>query len=817
MKFLSLIIFFLAANQSIAGILRGTVKSTDGKPLAFANVFISSLGTGTTTNTEGNYFLELPEGEYEVIFKYLGYKTIIKKITIDEVKEYELNVELEQESIWIGEVVVKPGAEDPAYQIIRNAIANKSLNRNEADEYECDVYIKGLQKLDKYPKKLLGIKINIDEYVDPKTGIVYLSESISRLKVKAPNKINEEIISSKVSGNNRAFSFNRAADFNFTVYDNLIDIGISQRSFVSPLSNNVFFYYKFRLEGTSFENDFTIYKIRLLPIRPHDPVFRGYIYIAEDRWRVQSVDLIVTKDAIIDYVDTLRIKQVILPVKENLWMPVSLNLSFNFKAFGFEGNGYFNAVFMNYKFNNNFKNKIFRGDVITVKKESNRQEEKYWEAVRPIPLTIEERNDYLRKDSIFQIKETDMYKDSIDGVNNTFSLGKLLLTGITIQKRKYKTTYAFKPLIETVGFNTVQGWNAGVSVNYFKRMDDYRRLIITPVLNYGFSDKKINYSIQTQYSYNRHNFAVARAGMGSSLTQYNDDNPVDIFSNTISTLFYERNFLKLYDKQFFNITHEYEIINGLRTNFTLEYAFRSSVQNSTSYIIKNYSDRYYTSNLPMWEIDTLNIFNPDKTLFNYNKLFSGKLQLSFIPAAKYYSRPSGRYLMDNKNPVFHLNVNMAFPLATSYADYLFLEGGITQIINIRNAGSTQFVINTGKFLEKKNLIFPDFKHFAGNQMVLISNNFNHFRLLSYYGFSTTLPFLELHAEHQFAGYFLNKIPHIRKLKLTEVAGFHFIVSENQKRHMEVTIGLEKLAMRVEYAFIPGQYFKNGAFRFVLPF
>jgi hypothetical protein len=817
MRAFLLFTFIFFVKISLAGILKGTVKSAEGEPLAFANVFIKTTGTGTTTNADGFYQIEISPGSHEIIFKYLGYKTAIEKIEIGE-NEIELNIVLEKESYWISEVVVKAGEEDPAYQIIRNAIANKKINKTEADEYECEVYIKGLQKLDKYPKRLLGIKINIDEYVDPKTGIVYLSESISRLKYKSPGKINEEIISSKVSGNNRAFSFNRAADFNFTVYDNLIDLGISQRSFISPVSNSAFFYYKFRLEGVTQDNDQVIYKIRLLPIRQHDPVFRGYIYIAEERWRVQSLDLIVTKDAIIEFVDTLRIKQVILPVRENLWMPVSLHLSFNFKAFGFEGNGYFAASYMNYKFNNNFSKKTFRGDVVVVKKEANRQEEDYWEKVRPIPLTLEEKNDYVRKDSIFQIKETDVYKDSIDAVNNEFSLSKLFITGLSVQKRKHKSAYYFKPLIETVGFNTVQGWNTGLYLSYHKRYDDYKRIVVSPYLNYGFSDEKINAAISASYSYNRQNFAVAGLGGGKSLVQYNSHNPVGIFSNTVSTLLYERNHLKLYDKSYFNINHQYEIVNGLKTNLSVEYASRTAVNNTTTYVIKNYNDRNYTNNIPFYfDERTLNSDLESTLPFQNHKIFSGEIKFTFIPGARYYSRPSGKYLMENKNPTFHFNIKKALPTINTNADYLFIETGLTQSINFKNAGSTELFVNAGKFPEKKNLIFPDWVHFNGNRMFLTTRDLNQFRLLDYYHYSTTRPFIEFHAEHQFAGYFFNKIPGVRRLKLTEVAGFHTVAAEFQKPYYEITLGIEKLAMRLEYAFLPQKSAKLGSFRFVMPF
>ena len=78
-------------------------------------------------------------------------------------------------------------------------------------------------------------------------GILYLSESQSKFSFKRPNKIHEEMVSSKVSGMNNAFSFNKASDMLINFYENLLleGSGLSSRSFVSPIAENALFYYKY--------------------------------------------------------------------------------------------------------------------------------------------------------------------------------------------------------------------------------------------------------------------------------------------------------------------------------------------------------------------------------------------------------------------------------------------------------------------------------------------------------------------------------------------------------------------------------------------
>jgi hypothetical protein len=58
------------------------------------------------------------------------------------------------------------------------------------------------------------------------------------------------MVSSKVSGSNRAFSFNRASDFKVNFYENLLNWdGLSNRPFISPIADNALFYYNYKYMG----------------------------------------------------------------------------------------------------------------------------------------------------------------------------------------------------------------------------------------------------------------------------------------------------------------------------------------------------------------------------------------------------------------------------------------------------------------------------------------------------------------------------------------------------------------------------------------
>src|SRR4029079_6273565 len=110
------------------------------------------------------------------------------------------------------------------------------------------------------------------------TRIFYLSESVSELFFRKPARTKEIMISSRVSGDPRTYSFNQSADLLISFYENLLKLGnLTPRGIVSPIGSNALFYYHYRLEGTFVENGVTVNKIQVIPRRKNDPVFTGHI------------------------------------------------------------------------------------------------------------------------------------------------------------------------------------------------------------------------------------------------------------------------------------------------------------------------------------------------------------------------------------------------------------------------------------------------------------------------------------------------------------------------------------------------------------
>ncbi|MCK4678999.1 MAG: TonB-dependent receptor [Bacteroidales bacterium] len=103
---ISLTLHFVYAQKSG---LKGTIIDANTREtLVGVNVIIDSI-SGVSSDIRGNYSLDLDPGRYEVIFKYVGYHTEQRTITINFGDVRTLNIELSQMPIELDMAVVTAG------------------------------------------------------------------------------------------------------------------------------------------------------------------------------------------------------------------------------------------------------------------------------------------------------------------------------------------------------------------------------------------------------------------------------------------------------------------------------------------------------------------------------------------------------------------------------------------------------------------------------------------------------------------------------------------------------------------------------------
>jgi hypothetical protein len=819
-KQLLLIIHLLVSFYTFSQVT-GTINSSKNNPLPFVNIYIENTFIGTTSNEDGFYELDYNKtGEVTIVFKYLGYKTLKKKVTINAFP-FELNANLVEENITLSEVVIN-AEENPANQIIRNAIAYRKQVLEKLKTYKADFYSRGLIRIKDAPKKFMGQEVgDLGGGLDStRSGIIYLSETISKLEYLKPKKLKEKIIASKVSGNDNGFSFNNASDVNFNFYYNTVELG---SQIVSPISDFAFNYYRYKLEGVFYDDiGNLINKIKIIPKRKNDKAFSGYVYIVEDQWTFYAVDVTITgQQTQITPVDLFTLKQSFkYSKKDKLWALISQTFDFKYGLFGIKGDGRFTAVYSNYDFNPEFSKRAFTREILAFEKNANKKDSVFWKTVRPVPLTIAEITDYTKKDSIQIVKKSKKYLDSIDKVNNHFKILDLI-TGYSYQNSHKDWDFSFSGPLRAMSFNTVQGPNARMDFNFRKKYDEFKRYFNAKVaINYSIEDKLFRPTINLTYKFNNVSRPILTLSGGSKVAQFNPNEPISITVNSIASLFFEDNYMKLYSNSFVQASYSQELFNGFRFYTTLSYENRKPLFNSSTNLFVDDPADYYISNNPL-----------DENAFGIAPFKEHNLMKFFVSARinfaqDYLSYPDSKFNISNgKFPTLFLTYEKGFTANNTNYNFDQIRARLTQSIDISNKGEFKYNLKAGTFFNANNIAFMDFQHFNGNQTHVgtTSNYLNAFNNLPYYAFSTNKSYLEFHTEHDFKGYILGKIPLLNKLNYNLVIGAHTLATESIKPYQEFSIGIDNLGwgkfrlLRFDYVRSYQNGYKGDALIFGLKF
>lgn len=806
-------IIFLLSFLSFINVfsqVKGQITDLNNEPLSFVSVYLNGTVTGTTSNYNGDYVLDLKKkGTYTLVFQYLGFKTLKKEVVITKFP-FVVDVVLEEENVTLAEITIST-KDNPANKIIRNAIASKEKNTDKFSKYSAKFYSRGLYRIKDAPERFLGQTLgDFGGGLDStRSGIIYLSETVSNIKFqKKPKEFKEKIIASKVSGSDNGISFNRAEDANINFYNNSIEFG---NDLVSPIANNAFTYYKYKLVGTLYDTDGRlINKIKVIPKRKNDPVFKGFIYIVEDDWALYGADVIVTGTQInIPVVDTLKLKQNYNFASNNdAWVLISQSIDFKVNFFGFKFDGRFSSAYSKYNFTPDFNENTFTNEVLTFEKNATEKDSLFWEKLRPVPLTQEEVNDYEVKDSIKAVRKSKKYLDSVNKVQNKFNFFSPL-TGYTYRNSYEKWSFSYNGLLDNIGFNTVQGFNTSLGFSYFKSQNDKGKWWNVGVnVNYGFSEKTARPTFYFGRKWN--NISRPRLFISGGITtaQFNGRNPISSLDNMIRALLRRENYYKIYEKEFAKIQYSEEIKNGIYFSSSLEYAKRKPLFNTSNYSFASQSSyEPYTSNNPL---DPTDFVNP---AFQEHRIAIFNVGARFVFGQKYLSYPNRKFNIGNdKYPTLSINYRKTFGASNTDLNSDLFTSTISQRFKTGNYGSFNYFLRAGAFVKKKNIAFMDNLQTNGNRLLFVSTNrLSSFALLDYYKFYTNDKYAEIHFQNNFKGAILNKIPLLNKLNFHLVTGFKSLYMADNKPYSEISVGLDNLGfgkwrlLRVEYI----KSFHNG--------
>lgn len=828
--------------------LSGTITNNEGVPLPYATVYIRETGTGAVANDVGHFQIYLKPGTYHLVFQYMGFQSVEKTAKIVDTDVF-IDVSLEGQIMLLKNIVVSEKEEDPAYAVMRKAIAKAKYHKNQIDTFSAKVYIKGKGRLLKAPF-LLRRRLKKEGIDSTK---IFLSETYSQLQYKRPDTYSEKVVSVRATGPQEATPPMEFITGN--VYDPLIG------DVISPLSPKAFAYYRFEYLGTFKDKDYEITKIKIIPRVLDEYVVAGVINIVEDYFSVHSLDIKLIKSGI-----NIDIEQIYTPVLENVWMPVTHKFFIHGKFMGFRFEYTYLAAVSDYYIEINpdlpreftvvdekteiieeeqkpenrpadneiaaIEDKMKEGEEVTTgelkkvlktyEKEQSREmgepflvfnkqfsvdsmayerDSAFWTQIRPIPLNKEEVEGYQWLDSLAEVNKNREMGDTLTSRDRDKFSPLHLITGA-----RYKVggkAYIGIDLIGA-GFNTVEGWNLETSPWFTKTFDNMQWLRLKPVFRYGFSSKDFYSYLDAEYSFGprlrRNSFRVKG---GKYISQLNSRAPIIPIVNTVTSLFFEENHMKLYEKQFVEIDYAKNLRGDLKFELGAEWARRTQLFNSSGYTFIDDDDKFYEPNAPE-NIERAN------TAFEDHEALIFSTSVQYRPGLKFGARNGQIFeMMGNRAPVFRVNYQAGLEGIAGEAAFHHLSvSGEKRFRILRNSVDAR--IEAGAFLGRSPNYFIDYQHFTGNKTLFApGKGIGKYRLLDYYLYSTSREYLSAFAQYNPSKLLLSHFRDIRLSGFKEYLFANFLYTPALESYVETGVGFDNIfrIFKVEAvaAFVDGQY------------
>jgi len=783
--------------------VHGKVFDSRGFLLPFSSILVKGTTKGATANAQGEYALDLEPGDHIIAAQHVGYQTEERQVHVGQ-DPVELNIVLKEQVLSMDTISIRAGGEDPAYAIIREAIKKRPEYHKIRTRYGCDVYTKGQINLMSYPKSILGQRVDFGDGDTSKKKMIYLSETQARFTAEPPDKQKTEVISTKVSGQSDGFGFSAPQVIDF--YDNNVNLtrGLNPRGFVSPIADGALQFYRYKYMGAFFENGRQVNRIQVIPKRDYEPLFAGYINITENDWHIHSLQLELTKNSQLEFLNKLKLEMIFFPVQGDLWMAQSQTLYPVVTFMGFNGNGYFTSIFSNYVIEPELQKGFFDRTLVHYDPLSNKRDSTWWSLNRPIPLMPEEVADYRRKDSLEHTRQDPHVLDSLDHIQNRLTPVGLLFNGQTLSRRSRKASFRYDPLFKAISFNTVEGWSLQMAGSWEKELAAHKKLTIDPVLRYGIHNGHFNPYLSASYRFGKFNDRELTVAGGSRIYQFNNENPIPQVLNTFTTLLDGHNWMKFYEARVFSVNYDHATGKGFTFRVGLSWQHRMPIENtdSSSYWGSSSHRERLTPNWPV-EITTENIPVHDALLFS--------AQVNWRPGSRYVELPDRRFNVGSKFPLFGLQYVRGLKMLGSDVSYDRWKLTMQQNINLRLAGEFRYAAETGGFLSKASLQTPDYIHFTGNLTRKAGPYLNTFQLLPYYERSGVYDlYAAIHAEHHFNGSLTNKIPFVKRLNLRLIAGTNMIWTGKNDPYIEVFTGLDNVLKILRFDYV-WAWDKHGAY------
>ncbi|MEZ5025786.1 MAG: DUF5686 family protein [Chitinophagales bacterium] len=743
----NILILFLLSFFSVKGqtFVEGQVFDAGTKnPIAYANIYLKGTTLGTTTDDIGYFKIKLNTFHDSITAAFLGYDEQTKAI-IKQPKQ-TINFYLSATQSMLAEAVIVARKGTLENYLIKQILAHKKENnRTHLQNYSYETYNKIELDVKNMSDKFMDRKIlkpfkfvfdNIDSTSEEEPFLpLMLSESIS--DVYYTNKLNkkrEVIKASKMSGVSDA-SFNEFLSETYqdiNIYDNAYSI--LEKDFISPIANSCKTFYNYKVIDTLVLDNVVHYKMMFEPKTKGDNTFFGSFIVSENNYAIKSIQMRMAPHVNINFVRKLEIDQNFEFVNQQFWMlkddfikiefaPIKNKPAIVTKK---------NAVYSNYKINSNYNDSVIATlkETTTYASENLTKDQAFWDTSRQIQLSKNEAAIYHIIDTIKTIKA---YKTYVDILN-------MVLTGY------YPVgPVELGPIVSLISNNKLEGWRFGLGIRTNEKLCKWMQA--EGHIAYGLRDKRVKGDVGIRFLATKTPRQIFEASYKHDVSELSRTSDLLDADNILNLIINRRKPLpRLLYFESINVGYNIEYKQGYSVGLAFQNRRIEQGLVPFRYI-------YPTSESGMDTFKTLNqtefILNArfaiGEKFINKNSLFRSSINTSTIPVINL------EYVAGIKK------------ILGSQFNYHKLIVSYQQIIPIRTIGRLEIKLQAGKVFGEVPFLLTEVHD--GNQTFAFSNT--AFNVMNDYEFYSD-QYLQWNIAHHFDGFFLNRIPGIRKLQWREV-------------------------------------------------
>jgi hypothetical protein len=441
------------------------------------NILVNKDIHVTQSDIDGLFNISYPGKIDSLRLSYVGYENYT---FMPGNKTKNIVIDLKRKQVQLNEVVVFPG-ENPAHRIIKKMIENKDKNNPEK---------LGSFSYTSYNKMIFSAKldtVNPDTTTQTDSSLIkykkffdkhylFLMESVTDRKFMYPDRNNEKLIASKISGFKDpliALLVTQMQSFSF--YNDIIKIG--DNNYIAPVCKSSLDKYFFLLEDTLYQGGDTVYVISYQPHKNKNfDGLKGLLYINTNGYAIQNVIAEPANEESGGM--SIKIQQKYELIDNKQWFPVQLNSDFIFKnvsvnkvnVYG-EGRSYLKDIVLNPE----FKKSDFTNIDLEVKDGDNEPQAKIWSKYRKDSLTEKDKRTYHVIDSLGKAENLD----------RTIHIFEALAS----ERIPYK--YFDFDIGKFVSYDAHEGWRLGLGIHNNLHLSD--RFLAGGYVSYGFGDKVWKY------------------------------------------------------------------------------------------------------------------------------------------------------------------------------------------------------------------------------------------------------------------------------------------------------------------------------------